>query len=103
MRPIGARIIQVCTIVEASGVCTSPQARAVMQIEATNVIKYLSRSVGFGLLTVDRTTKPHQYRAVEGWRERLKPVQRAIKPQAPSPERTDWKRVNSIFNMGAMA
>ena len=48
-----------------------------MHIEATNAIKFLRLAVGYGLLTVDREQKPHQYTAIAGWREL---VERLRKP-----------------------
>jgi len=75
---IGARIIEVCSIVEKHGVCGSPEVMPEMGIEMTNVLKYLSRGVSHGFLTVDRTARPHQYKTVNGWRERITPITGAV-------------------------
>ena len=83
-RPIGARIIEACEIVERHGICSSPTVTPLMGIESTNAIKYLSRAVGYGLLTVSRDVRPHQYQVVAGWREKVKPIAR-VKPYTPRP------------------
>jgi len=83
-RPIGQRIIQACEIVERFGVCGSPDVQPILGVVSTNTIKYLSRAVGYRLLTVDRTCRPHQYRVVPGWREKVKPIQR-VQPYVVRP------------------
>ena len=105
MRPVGKRIIQACSLVEQCGTATSPMLTPVMGTAPTNTIKYLSRSVGMGLLTVDRSMRPHRYQVVDGWRETVKPIAREmpyvvrVAPVKPVYHRP---RVNSIFNMGAI-
>lgn len=83
-RPIGKRIFQACSAVERFGVCGSPDVQAVMAVELPNVIKYLSRGVGLGLLTVSRDSRPHQFRVVPGWREKVKPIAR-VQPYVARP------------------
>ena len=83
-RPIGGQIFHACEAVERFGVCGSPDVQPILGVVNTNAIKYLSRAVGYGLLTVDRSTRPHQYRVVPGWREKVKPIAR-IQPYVVRP------------------
>lgn len=75
-RPIGKQILRACAAVERFGVCGSPEVRPILNVASTNAIKCLSRAVGYGLLTVSRDYRPHQYRVVPGWREKVKPIER---------------------------
>lgn len=83
-RTVGTRIIAACSEVERRGVCSQSDVTAVMQIEPSNVGKYLSRAVGLGLLSIDRTTRPHSYAVIPGWRERIKLIAR-VKPAIARP------------------
>lgn len=73
-RQIGARIIEVCDIVERLGACRSKAVSDMSGTELSNVMKYMARAVGHGLLTVNRDVFPAHYKIVHGWREKLKPV-----------------------------
>lgn len=72
-RPIGAHIREIVAIAEQLGPCTCPQIRAQLHapMESSNVWKYCSRAVGLGLLIVDRSARPTQYRPAEGWRAKV--------------------------------
>lgn len=86
-RAVGKRIFQACCAVERFGVCGSGDVQACMEVELSNVIKYLSRGVGLGLLTVSRESRPHQFRVVPGWREKVKPIAR-VQPYVVRPAKT---------------
>lgn len=63
----------------------------VMEIsDLSNVIKYLSRSVGLGLLTVSRASRPHQFCVVAGWRQKIKPIAR-VQPYVVRPAKRGAK------------
>ncbi len=83
-RPIGKQILRACEAVERLGVCTSPDVQPILNVVSTNTIKYLSHAVGYRLLTVDRSCRPHQYRVVPGWREKVKPIAR-VQPYVVRP------------------
>ena len=85
-RPIGKQILRACEVVEHLGVCGSPDVQPILGVASTNTIKYLSRAVGYSLLTVDRTCRPHQYRVVAGWRQKVKPIAR-VQPYVVRPEK----------------
>lgn len=76
-RPIGARIQEVCEIVESIGPSTYTQVRVRMDgIVQHNAHKYCSRAVGLGFMTVQRSApgeafKPVQFTIIEGWRRLL--------------------------------
>lgn len=73
-RPVGARIIEACTILEAMGqASTYTQIHARMNgVERTNAGKYCQRAVGLRLMTVNRTVFPAQYSLLPGWRGNLR-------------------------------
>lgn len=104
MNPIGARITEVCEIVEAHGICISPYIREIMGVTSSGAATYLSRAVGLRLLTVDRTTRPHEYRVIDGWREIVR-TNHLSKTRKPRPQPIEVRRplVNSVFNFGACA
>lgn len=57
-RPIGKQILRACEAVERFGVYGSPDVQPILGVVSTNTIKYLSRAVGYRLLTVDRSVRP---------------------------------------------
>lgn len=79
-RNIGGRVIEACEIVDEFGICGSPQVTPLLGTVPTNTLKYLSRAVSHGLLTVDRAKRPHQYSAVPGWRDKIKPAKPRREP-----------------------
>lgn len=108
-RNIGGRIIEACEIVESFGACGSPEVTPLMGIQPTNAIKYLSRAVGYGLLTVDRDVTPHQYSAVASWRDKLKVTE--IRPAPVTEGRSDGEPIvrramrtqpNSVFSLAGL-
>ncbi|MDO8778877.1 MAG: hypothetical protein Q7K57_61195 [Burkholderiaceae bacterium] len=88
---IGTRIVQALRAVELLQPCTVQQLMPHMPgVEWTNVDKYCSRAVGHGLMTVDRSVFPKQYRTVPGWQQQLdewavptRGVKPALAAQAP--------------------
>lgn len=55
-RPIGARIMQACEIIQKIGPCTAKQVSQHMpEVNIENVHKYCSRAVGYRLISVDRS------------------------------------------------
>lgn len=85
-RPIGAHIREIVAIAEQLGPCTCPQIRAQLHapMEPSNVWKYCSRAVGLGLLIVDRSARPTQYRPAEGWRAKLSGAEPRVRPAQPA-------------------
>ncbi|MDP3793694.1 MAG: hypothetical protein Q8R07_02985 [Candidatus Uhrbacteria bacterium] len=86
---IGTRIVQALRAVELLQPCTVQQLMPHMPgVEWTNVDKYCSRAVGHGLMTVDRSVFPKQYRTVPGWQQQLDEwavPTRGVKPAAQAP------------------
>ncbi len=105
MRPIGKRIMQVCETVEKHTTCTSSVLTPIMGTQPTNTIKYMHRAVKMGLLTVDKTTRPHSYTIVDNWRDKVNPIAR-VKPYMVKPRKVTVEpvrvRVNSVFELGAL-
>lgn len=78
---IGTRIVQVLRAVELLQPCTVQQLMPHMPgVEWTNVDKYCSRAVGHGLMTVDRSVFPKQYRTVPGWQQQLEEWAQPTRP-----------------------
>lgn len=69
---IGTRIVEALKAVQLLEPCTAKQVHALMPgVEWSNVDKYCSRTVGHGLMTVDRSVFPKRYRTVPGWQHQL--------------------------------
>jgi hypothetical protein len=110
-RPIGARIREVLSIVEAMGSATVIQVRPRLSggVEHSNAAKYCSRAVGLGLMTVDRDKKPMVFTPVDGWRQLIE-EREAAEPVAEEPRPTGEETVaiarrtqpNSVFALAAM-
>lgn len=104
---VGTRILFALEMCEKLGTITSTDLfKAWGDQHQTNCHKYLSRAVGLRLMTVDRTTYPHTFHAVDGWRERIygyKPRQYMRKPEETKPMRKTsvFSGANSIFNIAA--
>ena len=86
---IGRKIMQACTIVEAHGSCTGAVAQPIMDMAMANTFKCMSRAVGLGLLTVDRSSRPHHWVAVTGWRDKVALIQRE-KPYVVRPAKVPY-------------
>jgi hypothetical protein len=71
LKRVGRRIVQVCEIVDRLGVGGSSEVYQYLPMDKHNISMYLRRAVGLGLMVADRTTKAHQFRLVNGWREML--------------------------------
>lgn len=110
-RPIGARIREVLSVVEAMGSATFIQVRPRLSggVEHSNAAKYCSRAVGLGLMTVDRDKKPMVFTPVDGWRQLIE-EREAAEPVAEEPHPTSDETVaiarrtqpNSVFALAAM-
>lgn len=110
-RPIGARIREVLSIVEAMGTATVSQVRPRLTggVEHSNAARYCSRAVGLGLMTVDRDKKPMVFTPVNGWRQLIE-EREAAEPVAKEPRQTGDETVaiarrtqpNSVFALAAM-
>lgn len=110
-RPIGARIREVLSVVEAMGSATVIQVRPRLSggVEHSNAAKYCSRAVGLGLMTVDRDKKPMVFTPVDGWRQLIE-EREAAEPVAEEPRPTSDETVaiarrtqpNSVFALAAM-
>jgi hypothetical protein len=71
LKRVGYRVLQVCEIVDRLGACRSSNVHDVLGIDKDNIIKYLQRANGLGLIEVDRTVKPSIFRVTTGWRDML--------------------------------
>lgn len=85
LKRVGARVVEVCEIVDRLGVGGSSEVYQHLPMDKHNISMYLRRAVGLGLMVSDCTTKAHQFRVVAGWREMLPqkkpaPVRVAVVP-----------------------
>ena len=69
-RPFGEQLRSALRMVDAQGPSTHAQVD-VDGLARQNVHKVLSRGVGLGLLTTDRSVRPRTFTTVPGWEERL--------------------------------
>lgn len=98
-QPLGERLFEVCEIVERIGPCTYRQVvEAHGEIELTNGNKYCERGVKHGLLLVDKSIKPAQFRVADGWRQRFKQPQ----PIRPMKQEKPMRFVASVFDLGSL-
>ena len=104
-RPVGARIIEACVVLERLGQpSTYGEVHALMQgVIRNNTSKYCQRAVGLKLMAVDRTVYPAHYSLVPGWRGNLHA--KLHKPRAETRVRKDWggPRVASVWDLGMAA
>jgi len=70
-RAIGQRIRQVCAAVERAGSGNSNAIAEAINLPSAEVARYAGRAERRGLLVIDRSTWPHTYRPVHGWRGRV--------------------------------
>jgi len=81
---IGWRVVEACGIVHRLGGCTTGQVGEWMAgVEQSNVDRYCSRAVGLGLMTVDRTVYPKQYRMASAWQHVLAGLQQVRQHERP--------------------
>jgi hypothetical protein len=99
-RPIGARIREVCEIVEAIGPsCPNdiwPWTEKV--IEKSNLSKYLQRAVSLGLMTA-KGQRPVIYGVVDNWRDKMN--EKRPYTYRPKPVYQAIPSVNSVWSMAA--
>ena len=69
-RPFGEQLRSALRVVDAQGPSTYAQVD-VDGLARQNVHKVLSRGVGLGLLTTDRSVRPRTFAVVSGWEEML--------------------------------
>ena len=100
-RKVGARILEVVQIVEA-GAKTKPEMRKMLSspIESGNLGHYCSRAVGLRLMTVDRSKRPMEFRAVPNWRL-IASETGANKHPARKPVQAP-RCANSVFALGGL-
>jgi hypothetical protein len=100
-RPIGANIRAACTVLERLGPSTANQVRAQLPgVNADNMRTYLTRAVGLGLVTVNRS-RANTYTVAPDWDAKAAEV--IPEPPPPKPiKRGRWYGVNSVFSMGAI-
>lgn len=111
---VGARIIEVCEILEEIG--PSGSGDVVKAMEPTqdgnkarndNAGKYCSRAVVMGLLTVDKSpigNRSHYaiFTVAPDWRERIKGKPKATPKPPPKPKlKSVFSFASSIFSIGA--
>lgn len=105
-RSVGQRIRQVCAIAASIGPCTYKQVYAQMtDIALPNASKYLSRAVGLGLMTVERSERPGKghpaiFTVVPGWELLLDrhATTRIVKRVRKVPV-SRWEGVSSVWGM----
>lgn len=112
-RHIGARIIECCKIVETLGAASYRQVFEHLNcVEPGNANKYCERAVSHGLMTVDLSVYPKQFRVVHGWPEKIEDLKVKLRktPVLSKKEIADFvvcaamrTQVNSIFAFGARA
>lgn len=105
---VGKRILFALEMCESLGAITSSHLfKEWADQHQTNCHKYLSRAVGLRLMTVDRTTYPHTFSLVEGWRERVygdkprKYVRKTDGVKLVGRRTSVFSGANSIFNLAA--
>ncbi len=97
-RPIGARIRQVCELLEKHGPINAKTLNArEPQISSSDVTKYARRAVVHGFATIDRDTWPHTYAVRADWRVIVE-YRGEMKPRA---ERDYSRPVSSVWQLGA--
>jgi hypothetical protein len=100
--PIGQRIRDACALLERVGPSgANALCDHLTDIEPSNMGKYCSRAVGFGLMTVERGIRGRvQYSiftVVPGWRE-IADQRRTTRPVQRHQSR--WQGVASVFQLG---
>ena len=109
-RPIGKRIEQVCAACEESATFSEIAFLMGLENNTGNVFQHVTRAVDFGFVIKTGQRNTARYIALPDWKQRIE--KHNSKPQAK--ELPDYAmvrrytplaigRVNSIFNMGAMA
>jgi hypothetical protein len=107
-QPIGKRIRQICAALE-QGACNSLEIAADINLPSKEVCRYARRAERHGFLTIDRSTWPHTYTAVPGWKRLIADKGRPVVIVATRPKRVRPPRVeppppvNSVFQMGDRA
>ena len=113
---VGARILEVCEILEELGPVGSGDVAQAMALREdgnkvgnANTGKYCARAVSMGLVTVDKSpignsSHYNVYTVAPDWRERIKGksayVKQAKPYQRPAPKRGVFSFVSSIFQVG---
>jgi hypothetical protein len=96
-RAIGQRIRQVCDAVERAGSGNSNAIAAATTLPSAEVARYAGRAERRGLLLIDRSTWPHTYRPVHGWRGRVDCDSDRIVAETP------MRALASVFDLGTRA
>ena len=105
-RPVGIRIRTLLQETDRLGSATTRQLSDATGIDMPNVGKYCLRAVGMGFMEVDRTARPHIYRASEGWMDRISisplttPPPEDSGPPEPLVAHALRTQPNSVFAMG---
>lgn len=105
-RPVGARIITICELLERHGAMTRRQVFDLMTgVELANVHKYCHRAVGLQLLTINRSQRPAVFKITAGWRDRLgsKPHKPQVTNVAKEFIRPGPRLLTSVWDMGMAA
>ena len=96
--PIGARIRQVCELLEKHGPINAKNLHAVdPQMSINDVTKYARRAVVHGFANIDRGTWPHSYSVKPDWRETVD-FRGELRPRV---ERAPFVRVSSVWELGS--
>tara|TARA_R110000868_G_C10739092_1_gene752228 strand:- start:178 stop:513 length:336 start_codon:yes stop_codon:yes gene_type:complete len=109
---LGARIIEVCEILEEFGPAGTGDIAQEMALtesgEVSNAGKYCSRAVKMGLMTVAKSPVGYHYNVYTvkpDWRNRIKGENHLVKQERPNPCPVEkpgmFSYVASIFQVGA--
>lgn len=105
-RPVGARIILICALLELRGPMTRRQVFDLMVgVEIENVHKYCHRAVGLRLVTINRDVQPAVFKITAGWRDKLgaKPHQPQVTNVAKEFIQPASRLLTSVWDMGLAA
>ena len=71
-RPVGARIISICELLEFHGAMNRRQVFDLMVgVEMANMRTYCTRAAGLRLVSINRSKKPAILQVIPGWQDRL--------------------------------
>ncbi len=101
-RPIGQQIRDVVAIVSEQGASNYRQVQ-LPSVDQININKIMSRAVGLGLMTTDRTQRPRTFTAVPDWQDRLDHhhTTRLALPTKPRAIRAHRPMINSVWALAA--
>lgn len=105
-RPVGARIIAICELLEKHGAMTRRQVFDLMTgVEMANMRTYCTRAAGLRLVSINRSAKPAMLQVIPGWRTGLggKPDRPQVTNVAKEFIRPGPCLLTSVWDMGMAA